>query len=430
MKPFRSGFLPKVAYSLRAALADESLTSNIGNLVLRGLSLVSRFILILLVARALGPSEFGVFTLIQTTGIIGVLVLGFELNAFTRREIVTTEDSTLRTRYIRDQFAVSFSLGMLAFPLAYACALAGMFPVRIAPLVGVMILLDLAGQEGTRILYALHRVTAGNLTWFVRSGLWAFVILFLLWRHPEYLTLRGIMSTWVAFEILALILLACFLRKLPWRGALTVPVDWVWLRRGFGIALPFFISVMFVNLLSYMPRYILFYARGAHETGVFGLYTGIASGIVNLVSTTAIPIGMTKAVAAFSQRGEDGLRVEMERLWIQCLLLMMILSVALIVLFPFILPVLGEGNYPLDWLLLLLVEGAFCVQVASLVAQTALYARHRDKAILRNTAIAGTASIPLQFMGAHLAGVHGLAMAMALSMSLMLMLFLRAGRKS
>lgn len=399
-------------------------------MAVRGLSLASRFVLILAVAKALGPADFGVFTLIQTTAIVAVLVLGFELNAFTRREIVTAQEPALRTRFIRDQFAVSFLLGLAAFPLAYVSVLAGLFPLDVAWLVAAMILLELLGQEGTRILYALHRVTAGNLTWFVRSSVWVFLVLALLGLRPEALTLFNIMSIWVAFDVLALLLLAYYLRELEWRDVWKMPADWDWLRRGFRVAMPFFITAVFVSVLSYLPRYILFYTRGAYETGIFGLYTGIASGIVNLISTTSIASGMTKAVAAHSQGGETGLQAELKRLWLQCILLMLALSATLLVVFPFVLPFLGAEGYPLDWILLLLVEAAYCAQVASLAAQTGLYARHQDFAILRYTVIAGVLAVPLQFLGAYLAGMHGLAAAMAFSMLLLMALFLAADKKA
>ena len=47
--------------------ANRNILDNAANVVLRTISLGARFLLILILARALGPSEFGLFTLVQTT---------------------------------------------------------------------------------------------------------------------------------------------------------------------------------------------------------------------------------------------------------------------------------------------------------------------------------------------------------------------------
>ena len=63
------------------------------NVMLRSSSLGAQFLILIILARALGPAEFGVFTLIQTTRIIAILLLGFEFNAYSRREIVVAPDA-------------------------------------------------------------------------------------------------------------------------------------------------------------------------------------------------------------------------------------------------------------------------------------------------------------------------------------------------
>lgn len=411
-------------------LSRHDLVTSGTNLAIRGLSLASRFVLILVLARALGPATFGIFTLIQTTAIIAVLMLGLEMNAYSRREIIKAEDEETRTRHIRDQLTAAFLLGLGAPVIAYGGVAAGLFPPELAPWISAVILLDLVAQEGTRILYALQRVAAANLAWFVRSSLWVFLMLPLLVWSPEYITLFNVMVTWAAFEILAIGLLAWLLRNLEWRETFRTAIDWGWLAKGVTVAMPFFISSVFLNLLSYLPRYTLFYGQGAHETGIFGLYTGVAVGIVNLVGTTTIPQGISRAVEYYARQGLRALDVEIRTLWIHCGLLVLLLCLGLSVTFPFLLPYIGESSYPMDWPLLLLVEAAFSAQVASMVVQASLYARNLDREILLGTVLAGTLSIPLQFAGVIVAGMHGLAAAMLLSMLLMGGMFLYSDRKT
>jgi O-antigen/teichoic acid export membrane protein len=399
------------------------------NLGLRGFSLAARFLIILILARALGPSEFGVFTIIQTTEIIAILVLGFEFNAYSRREIINAIDPLLRGEHIRNQIFIAILLGLISPAIAFGSAFAGLFPINLAMLTTSIIFFDMISQEGIRILYALQRTLMANIVYFVRSSAWAFLIMALFVYSPRAITISLALEIWAAFSLAAILVFFWSLRKLAWSEIFRRPINWQWISRGFVVALPFFVSTACVNILSYLPRYILFYTRGADETGIFGLYAGIAVGVVNLLSTITIPSGVAQATYAFTHHGKEAFDVSIRRLWIHSAAMTVFLSSILVIGFPFILPFVGTSQYPMDWTLLTLLVIANSGQVASIVAQTALYAMHRDRQILIATLVAGGLSVGLQFGLASWAGMHGLAAAMALSMLILSALLIYFGDK-
>lgn len=394
------------------------------NIVLRGSSLAAQFLILVILARALGPAEFGVFTLIQTTRVIAILLLGFEFNAYSRREIVVAPNAVTQTTHIRDQLGISSIMGVNAVFISFGAALAGLFSMHLAAIVAFLIFVDLISQEGIRILYALQRVMMANWVYFIRSSVWVFLILAIYLYSPHTLTLELALEIWAAFSASAILFFLWSLRAHPWNIVLRTRMDWRWVRRGFRVAAPFFISTAFLNILSYLPRYMLFYMRGLEQTGIFGFYTGIAVGIVNLLSTITIPAGVAKAVYSYSLHGETAFGQDMRRLWRDSALLSLFLAACLLLVFPLILPIIGSQNYPMDWTLLVLVVLANVTQVGSLVAQTSLYARHRDKEILFSTLGAGTLSVGLQYVMTLFWGMHGLAAAMALSMVVLALLYL------
>lgn len=397
------------------------------NLGVRGFSLAARFLIILLLARALGPSEFGIFTIIQTTEIIAILVLGFEFNAYSRREIVNAIDPLIRGEHIRNQIFIATLLGLISPGIAFGAAFAGLFPINLAMFTASIIFFDMISQEGIRILYALQRTLMANMVYFVRSSAWVFLIMALFVYNPRAITISLTLKIWAAFSLTAILVFFWSLREMAWPAIFRRPVNWQWISRGFAVALPFFLSTACVNILSYLPRYILFYTRGADQTGIFGLYAGIAVGVVNLLSTITIPSGVAVATYAFAHHGKDAFDASIRRLWIHSAAMTVFLSGILVVGFPLILPFVGASQYPMDWPLLALLVIANGGQVASIVAQTALYAMHRDRQILIATLIAGVISVGLQFALAFWAGMHGLAAAMALSMLILTALLIRFG---
>ncbi len=235
-------------------------------------------------------------------------------------------------------------LGLGAPIIAIGANVAGIYPFSITPLVAAIIYVELIAQEGIRVLNALQRVIAGNIVWFVRSSAWVFIIGAMLLWFPRSVTLQNVLLIWIAFALAAIFVLVWSLRRMRWREARKYPVDWRWIFRGFKVASPFYVSTLFLNILNYLPRYILFYFRGAYETGIFGLYTGIAVGIVNLINTSTVPAGIAHAVQSLAHQGERAFAREMRKLWLQCGWLTTLLSVCLLAVFPFILPLVEENN--------------------------------------------------------------------------------------
>ena len=400
------------------------------NLIVRSLSLAARFVIILILARALGPAEFGVFTLIMTTEVVAILLLGFEFNSYSRREIVNAIDPLAQCEHIRNQIVIACLLGCLAPFIAFGAASVGLYSMRLAILVTLIIFLDLISQEGIRILYALQRILMANTVYFVRSSAWVFLIAGLYLFKPHAITTTLTLGIWATFSFAAILVFLWSLRHMAWPAVLPMRVNWQWIMRGFRIATPFFVCTACVSILSYLPRFILFYLRGADQTGIFGLYAGIAVGIVNLLSTITIPAGVSQAIYAFRFDGPHAFNSRMKHLWYHSALLTAALSVCLLICFPFILPFVGANRYPMDWWLLILLIASNGAQVASMVAQTALYAMHRDKEILIATVAAAIVSIALQFGLSIMAGVHGLATAMVLSMSLLTAMFVYFERRA
>lgn len=393
------------------------------NVGLRGISLAAQFFLLLLLAHGLSPAAFGTFTLIQTIVIFSILLLGYEFSAFSRREIVLAQTPLLRAVHVRDQLLLAAVLGLGALPIAFGAAFAHLFPLELVPAVAGLIWLGLLTQEGVRILYALERVAMANVVGFARSAAWFVVPLALVIWAPDTVRLPLMLDAWLVACVIALAILVWSLNGLAFRQALRSPIEWKWFAQGFRVASPFLVSTLFTSALGYLPRFVLFYARGDAEVGLFGLYSAVTTSIVSLLSTITIPAGMTRAVHKFANDGEAAFRQEMRDFWIGSMAFVAVISVAVIIVFPIIRPFIGKSAYPMDWALLLLLVLANAAQVATLVGQTSLYAQHKDRSIVRSTICVGIISVPLQYELALHYGARGVALAIALSMALLSLIF-------
>src|SRR5215468_6546261 len=100
--------------------------------VLRGLTLASRFLLSLLLARMLTPAEMGDYGLLTAALAFALLAIGLEFYSYTLREMVPASPER-RTRIIADQATLGgmalFAVGLVVLGVVAA----GDFPARLAP---------------------------------------------------------------------------------------------------------------------------------------------------------------------------------------------------------------------------------------------------------------------------------------------------------
>ena len=74
--------------------------------ILRGLTLASRFLLTLLLARMLSPAEMGEYGLLTAALAFALLAIGLEFYSYTLREMVPATPAR-RTRIIADQMTLA-----------------------------------------------------------------------------------------------------------------------------------------------------------------------------------------------------------------------------------------------------------------------------------------------------------------------------------
>src|SRR5690554_889302 len=86
------------------------------NVCIRGGTLVSKFLLILVLARFLTPAELGLYGLIIATIAYGIYPLGFEFYTYSTREIIGLEESQ-RGVLLKSQLALHVKLYLFFLPL-------------------------------------------------------------------------------------------------------------------------------------------------------------------------------------------------------------------------------------------------------------------------------------------------------------------------
>ena len=90
--------------------------NKLANVGLRGITLVSKFALLLVLAKYLEPSDVGLYGLIAVTVAYGMYPLGFEFYTYSTREVIKAE-SAKKGQYLKSQMMLHVLLYVLVLPI-------------------------------------------------------------------------------------------------------------------------------------------------------------------------------------------------------------------------------------------------------------------------------------------------------------------------
>src|SRR5512139_1295569 len=139
---------------MRSRLLDlvtrPAVAGTVAALVLRALTLASRFLLSLLLARMLLPAEVGQYGLLTAALAFALQAVGLEFYSYTLREMVPATP-VQRARIIANQMALG-SAALLAVGIVIIVSVAaGLFPARLVPWFLVILVTEHVSLEATRI---------------------------------------------------------------------------------------------------------------------------------------------------------------------------------------------------------------------------------------------------------------------------------------
>lgn len=380
------------------------------NMFLRGLTMVSRSLLVFFLARFFTPAELGLYGLFMVTAAWSLLALGMDFYTYTTRELLA-RDKPQWPILLRNQFVFHLALYFIVLPALGGIFLAGILPVRVIFWFYVLQVLEHLAHECFRLLEALSRPIQATLLSFVRNGVWVYVLVVAMILRPEARQLEVLFAHWTAGVAVSLIVAAYFLRDLDWKSTLAVPIDWPWIWKGLSVCLPFLGATLCLQGITVSTRYMLNHFWGQESVGFYTFYAGAAQAVQSFAETGVVVFLYPKIVRAY-QLGEfveywDHVRTLARRLSVT---LAGLVTLAAVGIFP-LLWLLQRPEYtahlPTYWVLL----ASIAATVLASVPHYALYAQRRDGLIIFATIGGFVVALVLGFLLVPPYGQVGAALA-------------------
>lgn len=350
------------------------------NLCLRGTTLVSKFLLIFLLARFLEPAELGLYGLVTVTISYALYFLGFDFYIYTTREILKIGPEN-RGRLLKSQVGLSLILYGIFLPLSLCLFAFGLLPWWLLPWFIVLLVLEHVTQEINRLLVALSRQLVASWVLFFRAGAWCLVVVALMYVNTDQRTLQTVLFAWIIGSATALgIGVAVIARE--GLGGWQRSIDWSWVKKGLRIAMPMLAATLAVRGIYTVDRYWFEELAGLEVLGAYVLYMGMCNALMAFMDAGVFTFLYPALIAANANDDARTFQIKFRQLALQTIMLAIFFSAtAWLVVGPLLewlgRPLYLEYQYLFGWLLI-----ANALFVVGMIPHYGLYAKGNDKPLI------------------------------------------------
>jgi O-antigen/teichoic acid export membrane protein len=384
-------------------------------LMLRALTLASRFLLSVLLARMLSPEEMGDYGLITAALAFALLAVGLEFYSYMYREMVPAPPER-RAQIIANQLAMAAIVLVILGIVSFVVVFAGLFSAKLASWFLVILVTEHFSLEATRLLIITSRPVRAYVGVFLRGGIWVYVIAALMFLVPASRSLETVLAWW-ALGGAASILFAVFsLWHLPWREV--KPPDWGWIANGLRVARPFMLTAVGALTISYVDRLMVDRFVGRSALGIYTFYSTISIGMLSLGASLSHQY-LPKVIAAWSD-GADAYR-DAVRAFFRSLSAVAVgmLVVAAALIWPLV-ALLQLTQYEASVGVFFLMLPGVLLRILADVPSYALYAAKADGSLLVWNLVAAMAAIVLNLALVPVIGIYGAALSGSIASGVLL----------
>lgn len=357
------------------------LKSSIFSLLLRILTLASKFILTIMIARKLGPEELGVYGLLVASIGVAILFIGFDYYVYNTREILKTPKNKIAHK-LCDQLIVHLICYVALLPALYLIFLTELLPSKYVVWFYVLVVLEHISQELYRLLITLSRPVAANVAFFLRNGSWAFVAIILLYFDIADIEIPQLLLGWTAGVFMSICVGFYFVREVFLQRAKMPSVNWGGIKKGVKSSSWFLTSTLALRLSEIADRFWIQYYHGDKDAGIYILFFSIANMVQTFIYTGIISILYPSLISAYQDGRFDEYSRLMKRMAIAIITIGLGLSVIIAILIYPILNVIGREEYidniPVFWAVLIAAN----IYLIGLIPHYSLYVRRMDGALV------------------------------------------------
>ena len=389
------------------------------NLILRGLTLGSKFLLSIYLVKFLSLEANGEYGIFVATVSLLTYILGMDFYSFNNREILQNNIADAGNK-IKNQFILFFYIYLIVLPLLYFLGLFNFIGDEYLLLFYVILIFDHISTELYRLLVVFSKPIQANINLFLRTGIWILVLIS-AWHYNlnDLKNLESVFYFWMIGSIISVIYsiisLSTLKIKVPWKEK----TNNKWILKGLKIALPFFIATLSYKVIQFTDRYMVEYFLGTKQTGVYFFFSNISMLIETFVQTTVVMIYSPQLITAFNK--DKTSRITVFNKFSKEIIIYSLVAIAgvCMIIYPLLYIVEKTDLYHSIGVFFVMISTRLIFNI-SLIYHFKLYVAKKDKVIMTSTVIALIFNIVLNIILIPSYGLIGGSIATLISIIIMM----------
>ncbi len=358
----------------------HSYKALVSNVVLRGVTLASRFCFVFFVARLLGPKELGTYGLFTAAIGYSLYFVGLDFYTYSTRDILKRSANEWGG-LLKSQGALVFVLYSLLFPLLAVLFLNDILPVQYVLYFFPLLVLEHVNQELGRIFNAASKQLLTSMLLFIRQGTWAIVVVLLMIADAKYRTLHYIFWSWMLSGIAAIVLGGIKLKRMR-LGGWAKTVDWQWIGRGLRVCLPLLLSTMALQAIFTLDRYWINYLNGVEVVGAYVLYFGLASTMITFLDAAVFSFALPRLIKAYHEGQLESFHADLALVLGRTIFFCIVFSIGTLVIIEPLVDWIGNPLFKAFGHIYYLLLVVMCLYALSMIPHYGLYAMGLDRIIV------------------------------------------------
>lgn len=376
--------------------------------------MASRFVLVIFIAKFLSTEELGAYSLFSASITYALFFVGMDFYTFSSREILSV-DKPLWYGIIKNQYIFYFIFYLIAFPLIYSFFYLGFLPKQFIIWFYLILIAEHLAQESMRLLVVLNRAFLANVALFIRSGVWVYAAVLVMFLNTDMREIKVILILWLLGSCVSILLVVPELLRLRKITAEDTSVDFSWMRKGVKIAAPLLIGTLALRSIYLVDRYSLSYFSNLSIVGIYSFYSSFASALLAFVDAVVVMQIYPKIVSSVKNKDFEGL-AHFRKKFIRAV---SFLSLTLVVVLPVgvyaLLLWMKKTEYIEYMPLLAALMLSSIIYSYALLPHYELYAYNEDKKIIISSVFAALVGVITMPIGAYFFGVYGVAIGQVLA---------------
>lgn len=259
----------------------RSFNSQYLALFIRGLSLLLRAGLFVILAFTLSESDVGKFSIFQNLVIFSQVLIGLDIYAFYTRELIKNKKKT--QNIILGNISTMIILNcFFCFSLFLLLDLTAFLNDDVILLFLFILFFESFNQEFYRIFIADKRQEVAYITQFLRSSFWIIILIIVSIYFRAFVSLKLIYYLWLFSTVSVFFLSLKYIFK---RYPFKFEVNYKWIVSGLKVSLIYLLSSLSIKLLFLSDKLVFSEIFNSDLLGVYALYSSLGMGIYIITET-------------------------------------------------------------------------------------------------------------------------------------------------